>query len=117
MTTSNTVISHTPGPWGVPDTGTQLGYVTISKGTPGSWQGIVAQADAGNYARGQSEGLANACLIAAAPELLNICSWALTYLKADANRDHGDQLYTSAAKDRYAHAREVFRKAGGEGPV
>lgn len=60
----------TPGPWGVPDEGTHEGRVRVSAGRPGEWNGMVADCDAGNYARSQSEGLANARLIAAAPDLL-----------------------------------------------
>lgn len=69
---------HTPGPWGVPDTGTALGYVGVSAGDQFRWKGMIAQCDAGNYVRSQQEGLANAYLIAAAPDLLE----ALTVIAA-----------------------------------
>ena len=62
--------AHTPGPWGVSDAGTSRGSVMVSAGSAGKWRGMIAQADAGNYARSQSEGVANAHLIAAAPDLL-----------------------------------------------
>ena len=58
---------HTPGPWGMPDSG----QGRISKvGVNGGWDGMVATADCGDYARSRSEGLANARLIAATPDLL-----------------------------------------------
>ena len=58
---------HTPGPWAMPDSG----QGRISKvGVNGGWDGMIATADCGDYARSRSEGLANARLIAAAPELL-----------------------------------------------
>ncbi|CAB4122389.1 hypothetical protein UFOVP37_8 [uncultured Caudovirales phage] len=58
---------HTPGPWAMPDSG----QGRISKvGANGGWDGLIATADCGDYARSRSEGLANARLIAAAPELL-----------------------------------------------
>lgn len=54
-------MSHTPGPIGIPDTGTGLGYITVSAGSSlEGWNGLIAQVDAGNYARSQDEGLANA---------------------------------------------------------
>jgi len=47
------------------------GQGRISKvGANGGWDGLIANADCGDYARSRSEGLANARLIAAAPELL-----------------------------------------------
>ena len=47
------------------------GQGRISKvGTNGGWDGLIATADCGDYARSRDEGLANARLIAAAPELL-----------------------------------------------
>ena len=58
---------HTPGPWGMPDSG----QGRISKvGANGGWDGLIATADCGDYARSRSDGLANARLIAAAPDLL-----------------------------------------------
>lgn len=58
---------HTPGPWAMPDSG----QGRISKvGANGGWDGLIATADCGDFARSRSEGLANALLIAAAPELL-----------------------------------------------
>ena len=58
---------HTPGPWAMPDSG----QGRISKvGVNGGWDGMIATADCGDYARSRSEGLANARLIAAAPDLL-----------------------------------------------
>lgn len=58
---------HTPGPWAMPDSGKGR----ISKvGANGGWDGLIATADCGDYARSKSEGLANARLIAAAPDLL-----------------------------------------------
>lgn len=63
---------YTPGPWGMPDSG----QGRISKvGANGGWDGLIATADCGDYARSKSEGLANARLIAAAPELLEALEW------------------------------------------
>lgn len=59
-------MAHTPGPWGMPDSGKGL----VSKKTPHGWDGMIASADCGGYARSRTEGLANARLIAAEPELL-----------------------------------------------
>lgn len=69
---------HTPGPWGVPDQGRGV----VSKGsTTGGWEGLIATADCGDYARSRDEGLANARLIAAAPELLEACQRLLAHLE------------------------------------
>lgn len=58
---------HTPGPWAMPDSG----QGRISKvGANGGWDGLIATADCGDYARSRDEGLANALLIAAAPDML-----------------------------------------------
>lgn len=60
-------MKHTPGPWAMPDSG--QGRISKVKAN-GGWDGLIATADCGDYARSRSEGLANARLIAAAPELL-----------------------------------------------
>lgn len=60
----------TKGPWNLPDVGTARGSVLVSRGGPHSdWKGMVCSVDAGNYAASAEEGLANAHLIAAAPEM------------------------------------------------
>lgn len=60
---------HTPGPWNITDICRRP--LLVSAGGPhGSWRGMVASIDAGDYARSQEEGIANARLIAAAPQLL-----------------------------------------------
>ena len=88
---------HTPGPWAMPDSG----QGRISKvGVNGGWDGMIATADCGDYARSRSEGLANARLIAAAPDLLEALK--------DAVRDSespGQWLY---------EARAAIAKATGE---
>lgn len=69
---------HTPGPWAMPDSG----QGRISKvGVNGGWDGMIATADCGDYARSRSEGLANARLIAAAPELLEALKDAIQELE------------------------------------
>lgn len=73
---SNT--QHTPGPWAMPDSG----QGRISKvGANGGWGGMIATADCGDYARSRAEGLANARLIAAAPDLLELLREAADYTR------------------------------------
>lgn len=80
---------HTPGPWAMPDSGKGR----ISKvGANGGWDGLIATADCGDYARSKSEGLANARLIAAAPELLEACQALIAY--CDKNPPMGDSLWS-----------------------
>ena len=75
-----TKVNHTPGPWGVPDIGTGSGNVLVSKGKMADWKGMIASVDAGNYRSSQEEGLANAFLISAAPELLEAAKGALSFM-------------------------------------
>ena len=51
----------------MPDIGKGL---VSKKSAPNQWDGMIATVDCGDYARSRTEGLANARLIAAAPELL-----------------------------------------------
>ena len=54
-------MKHTPEPWGIPDVGTDKGYVLVSAGGPQTnWNGMIASFDAGNMARSGTEGLENA---------------------------------------------------------
>lgn len=61
---------HTPGPWDLPNAAARHGSVLVSARRGDSWDGMIATCDAGDYARSAAEGLANARLIAAAPDLL-----------------------------------------------
>ncbi len=93
---------HTPGPWAMPDSG----QGRISKvGANGGWDGLIATADCGDYARSRDEGLANARLIAAAPDLLEALRGALEHWPVP----------SSICKDRpaYEAARAAIAKATG----
>ena len=94
---------HTPGPWAMPDSG----QGRISKvGANGGWDGLIATADCGDYARSKVEGLANARLIAAAPELLEALKDMLD------NHEDACTGYGEGAADK---ARAALAKAtGGE---
>lgn len=93
--------AHTPGPWGIPDVGTATGRVMISQGGPHSnWKGMIAEADAGGYARSQSEGLANAKLIAAAPILLQFLREAVNLVP----ESHDTEIWLENARAAIAKA-------------
>lgn len=96
-------MKHTPGPWGVPDSGTSSGSVLISQGSPAGWTGAIAWADAGNYARGQQEGLANAHLIAAAPDLAALVE---RYLRLE------EEAAPYSSSPLREESRAILRKAG-----
>lgn len=80
---------------------------------------MIAQVDAGNMARSQKEGLANARLIAAAPDLLAALEDALDTLAEHAEErrafwSHGDKIGEAASAEAVlASARAAIAKATG----
>ncbi len=90
---------HTPGPWAMPDS--EQGRIS-KVGVNGGWDGMIATADCGDYARSRSEGFANARLIAAAPDLLEALK--------DAVRD------SESPGQWLDEARAAIAKATGEQP-
>lgn len=99
---------HTPGPWAMPDSG----QGRISKvGANGGWDGLIATADCGDYARSREEGLANARLIAAAPNLLEALKTARSMLAICAG-----PIPSNDERDAIAWADAAIAKATGEKP-
>ena len=107
---------HTPGPWAMPDSGKGR----ISKvGANGGWDGLIATADCGDYARSKSEGLANARLIAAAPDLLEALesAWLWMENQADGQSKGGHATFDlMMLREQRDLARAAIAKATGEQP-
>ena len=103
---------HTPGPWLVHTDGCNQVWTTV---------GLVAEVHDGNDegVNDKERAGANARLIAAAPDLLEACKWALGHMKAfyevwSEESDEGGQ--TSAAEDfilKHSRAEAAIAKAEG----
>lgn len=98
----------TPGPWNVPDFGHCP--VLVSAGSAGSWDGMIASVDAGDYARSRDEGQANARLIAAAPDLLALALQIVTRL----GPLHGDITVHFEGRCLVCDTRRTLYKATGD---
>jgi hypothetical protein len=113
----NATAKHTPGPWSVPhfarpDVGCECGYV-LADGYMGAVATVHCSHETGeNWSNGDNprfdEAVANAHLIAAAPELLR-CAKILAGLEAE------DGGRTFPTKQDCQFARATIARATGEG--
>lgn len=95
----------TPGPWNVADLN---GMVSRGSAITG-WRGMIAKCDVGDYANSVEQGRANACLIAAAPDLYEALGLAFDDLN-DAGFEALDELQQKV----YIAASAALKKARGE---
>lgn len=101
---------HTPGPWKLADDSIPFVYSLNSKGYNQFWAGLQSNFDGASA--NKAELLANANLIAAAPDLLEALE---RLLRADERPPTEENL--SLAVDAMHHAREAIKKAKGIGNV
>jgi len=93
---------HTPGPWGVIENSDQADMIVSICKEKIDGPRIVVDPDSGIMGRDVAQAIANACLIAAAPELLAACKYALSKLPLDRK-----------GEDTYLRLAEAVNKAEG----
>ena len=111
---------HTPGPW------TYWVWSEIVKGREGMPNAIgtpedcpdgqidIAEFTPDHFALDPGEQLANACLLAAAPELLEVAEWALDLYEDIVRSEYeGSSLYRGA-QEEIRKRRDVVARAKGE---
>jgi hypothetical protein len=102
-------MEHTPGPWGIPEPDEDITYLAVTYKGKADTQVIAIVNGPGSGATRDSM-IANARLIAAAPELLRGCNAALAYLADPASKFTNNR--TSAAEIiRAAIAKATGNKA------
>ena len=95
--------NHTPGPWAVMDTATGALGINASPRVPIGTVGGMA------WHLGEETARANARLIAAAPDLLDMCERLLGFA-----RHYGDSWAVSAADGMLTNAATLIAQARGE---